>query len=63
MFMFNVCVFSAMYVVCLAFYMLCAYRTFVGNLIFIFSNNDDDYINDNTNSNNTNNDNDDNFSA
>ena len=50
-----------MYVVCLVFYMLCAHRTFVGNLIFIFSNNDDDYINDNTNSNN--NDNDDNFSA
>ena len=41
--------------------MLCAHRTFVGNLISIFSNNDDDYINDNTNSNN--NDNDDNFSA
>ena len=63
MFVFFVC-YIIMYVVCLAFYMLCAHRTFVGNLIFFFilySNNNDDYINDNTNSNN--NDNDDNFSA
>ena len=67
MFVFFVC-YIIMYVVCLAYYMLCAHRTFVGNLIFYFFSNDDynndDYSNGNRPTNNNNNDNDDdNFSA
>ena len=60
MFMFNVCVFVCYVCSMSCIYILCAHRTFEGNLFFIYSNKDD-LKNDNSNSNNDNND--DNFIA